>query len=91
MTDALIQLSNTDIQALIAGLRSRRVAAPYSELQLSQVLAPSLIQTVAASLAELEIGGFTSDQIAAVLELLEQDRSAGRPTEPPIDLSSSCF
>ncbi len=89
MTDALIQLSDTDIQALIAGLRSRRVAAPYSEFQLSRVLAPSLIQAVTANLAELELRGFTSDQIAVVLELLERDRSAVRSTTHPIDLVTS--
>ena len=89
MTDAFIKLSNTDLRALITGLRSRRIATPYSELQLSRVLAPSLIQTVASGLTEFESLGFTSDQIAAVLELLERDRSAGRSTEPIIDLVTS--
>ena len=68
MTDAFSKLSNTDLEALIAGLRSRRIAVPYSELQLSRVLAPGLVQTVASGLAEFESLGFTSDQIVAVFD-----------------------
>lgn len=89
MTDAFSKLSSTDLQTLIAGLRSRRIAAPYSELQLSRVLAPGLIQTVATGLAEFESRGFTSDQIVAVLELLDKDRNAGRAKELQIDLVTS--
>jgi phosphatidylserine/phosphatidylglycerophosphate/cardiolipin synthase-like enzyme len=89
MTESFIKLSNTDLQSLIAGLRSRRIAAPYTELQLSRILAPGLIQTVAAGLSEFESLGFTSDQIEAVLELLVKDRNAGRTTESQIDLVTS--
>jgi phosphatidylserine/phosphatidylglycerophosphate/cardiolipin synthase-like enzyme len=89
MTDAFSKLSNTDLGALIAGLRSRRIAVPYSELQLSRVLAPGLIQTVTSGLADFESLGFTSDQIVAVLELLAQDRNTARSAEPPIDLVTS--
>ena len=89
MTDAFIKLSNADLQALIAGLRSRRIAAPYSELQLSPVLAPSLIQTVAAGLTELASLGFASDQIVAVLELLHTDRTENQATESKIELVTS--
>ena len=89
MTESFIKLSNTDLQSLTAGLRSKRIAAPYTELQLSRILAPGLIQTVAAGLSEFESLGFTSDQIEAVLELLVKDRSAGRTTESQIDLVTS--
>lgn len=89
MTDALIKLSNADLRALVAGLRSRRVSAPYSELQLSRVLPGSLTRTVSTGLAELDSLAFTEDQIVAVLELLERDRKAGRSIEPQIDLVTS--
>jgi phosphatidylserine/phosphatidylglycerophosphate/cardiolipin synthase-like enzyme len=89
MTDVFIKLSNTDLHTLIAGLRSRRIAAPYSELQLSRALAADLSRPVAAGLAELASLGFTADQIVAVLELLERDRAAGRPSDPQIDLVTS--
>ncbi len=56
MTDGFTKLSNTDLQALIAGLRSRRIGAPSSELQLSRVLAPSLIQTEAGQERNIEVG-----------------------------------
>jgi phosphatidylserine/phosphatidylglycerophosphate/cardiolipin synthase-like enzyme len=89
MTESFIKLSNTDLQSLTAGLRSRRVSAPYSDLQLSRVLPAGLTRTVSSGLAELDSLGFTADQIVAVLELLERDRKAGRSTEPPIDLVTS--
>lgn len=89
MIDAFSKLSSTDLQTLIAGLRSRRIAAPYSELQLSRVLAPGFIQTVAADLTELDSLGFTADQLVAALELLVKDRSVARSAESPIDLVTS--
>jgi len=89
MTAAFVKLSNTDLQSLIAGLRSGRVAAPYTELQLSRMFASGLIETVAASLTEFESIGLSSDQIVAVLELLVKDRCAGRTTESEIDLVTS--
>jgi phosphatidylserine/phosphatidylglycerophosphate/cardiolipin synthase-like enzyme len=89
MTDAFTNLSSKDLQSLIVGLRARRIAAPYSQLQLSRILPPSLIETAAAGLAKFESLSFTSDQIAVVLELLEKDRSARRSTEAQIDLVTS--
>lgn len=89
MTDAFIRLSNADLQTLIAGLRAKRISDPSSELQLSRVLSPSLVPTVATGFSELASLGFTSEQIVAVLELLSKDRSAGRSTAPAIDLVTS--
>ena len=89
MTDAFIILSNTDLRALIAGLRSRRIAAPYSNLQLTRIVSSNLAHNVAAGLAEFASLGFSSEQLVAVLELLEKDRYEGRTTEPPIDLVTS--
>lgn len=89
MTDAFIKLSNTDLQTLIAGLRSKRISEPSSELQLSRVISASLVPTVAAGFSELASLGFTSEQAVAVLELLSKDRSAGQSSEPPIDLVTS--
>ena len=89
MTDAFIILSNTDLRALIAGLRSRRIAAPYSNLQLTRIVSSNLAHNVAAGLAEFAALGFSSEQLVAMLELLEKDRYEGRTTEPPIDLVTS--
>ena len=89
MTEAFNYLSNTDLQSLIAGLRLRRIVSPYTELQLSSVLASRLTQPVTKGLTELESLGFTSDQIVTVLELLDKDRNARHVTESQVNLVTS--
>lgn len=89
MNDAFTKLSNTDLHAVIAGLRSGRVAAPYSELQVARVVPSGLSKTVRTGLTNLDGLGFSAEQIAIVLELIEQDRIDGPVAEPPIDLVTS--
>lgn len=89
MTDAFSHLSNTDLQAVIAGLRSRRIASPFSELQVSRVISSGLSRTVVEGLNYLASLGFASEQISAVLALLEHDRKNARSSEPAIDLVTS--
>ena len=71
MTDTFINLSGADLHALVAALRSRRVAAPYSDLQLTRVVSSGVARSVADGLIDFASLGFTSEQIIAVLELLE--------------------
>lgn len=89
MTAAFSKLSNMDLQTLIAGLRSARVAAPYTGLQVSRVVPSALSAVVRAGLVELDSQGFSSDQIATVLSLIENDRKNGRESELSIDLVTS--
>ena len=89
MSHSFAKLSDTDLRALINALKSRRIAAPYPEVQVSRVLAPAVTQVVVAGLAELSALGFTSEQIAAVLEILDSDRLARKPAESQIDLVTS--
>jgi phosphatidylserine/phosphatidylglycerophosphate/cardiolipin synthase-like enzyme len=89
MTVAFSRLSDADLRELASALKSRRVSAPYSELQVTRLLAPKIAADVTASLKELEVLGFGEHQIAATLELLIRDRSDGRKPEPPIDLVTS--
>ncbi len=89
MTAAFSRLSNADLRELASALKSRRVSAPYSELQVSRILSPKLATEVTASLKELESLGFCEHQIVTTLELLVRDRSDGRKDEPPIDLVTS--
>lgn len=89
MTVAFSRLSDADLRQLASSLKSRRVSAPYSELQVTRVLSPKLAAEVTASLQELEGSGFNEQQIATTLELLVRDRSDGRKSEPPIDLVTS--
>lgn len=89
MTAAFSILSDADLRELASALKSRRVSAPYSELQVSRVLSSKLVGEVTVSLQEFANLGFGEQQIATTLELLIRDRSNGRKHEPPIDLVTS--
>ncbi len=89
MNDGFTKLSTTDLQALIAALRSGRVAAPYSDIQLSRVVSGGLIEAIRVGLVELHKLGFDVQQIAVALDLIKGDRQAVRAIEPPIDLVTS--
>lgn len=89
MNDAFSKLSSTDLQTLIAALRSGRVATPYSGLQVSRVVPAALGTSVRTALLELEANGFSPEQIAMVLGLIELDRKHDRVPELPIDLVTS--
>ena len=89
MTVAFSRLSDADLRELAAALKSRRVSAPYSELQVNHILSPKVAADVTASLEGLATVGFDEQQIAATLEMLLGDRSEGRKGELPIDLVTS--
>lgn len=89
MTAAFSKLSDADLRELASALKSRRVSAPYSELQVNRVLSPKLAADVTASLQELASLGFDEKQIATTLEMILRDRSDGRKGESPIDLVTS--
>ena len=89
MNEAFTKLSNTDLQALIAALRSGRLSSPYTGLQVARVVPGAISAFVRTAFLELEAAGFSGDQIATVLSLIESDRMHGRTTELPIDLVTS--
>ena len=89
MTAAFSSLSDADLRELAAALKSRRVSAPYSELQVNRVLSPALAAEVTVSLQELSSLGFDEQQVATTLEMILRDRSDSRKGEPPIDLVTS--
>jgi phosphatidylserine/phosphatidylglycerophosphate/cardiolipin synthase-like enzyme len=89
MNDDLVKLSDRDLRALITALRSGRVKPPYSVLQVSRIVPAALSTGVHEALENLEVQGFSSEQIASVLELIELDRKNGRIPEVPIDLVTS--
>lgn len=68
MTAAFSRVSDADLRELAAALKSRRVSAPYSELQVNRVLSPKLAPDVTASLHELATLGFDEQQIATTLD-----------------------
>lgn len=89
MNDAFIKLSDTDLQSLIGALRSGRVAAPYSSLQVARVVPNALTHTIRDGLLVLESQGFSAAQIASALDLIAVDRASKGTAEPPIDLVTS--
>jgi phosphatidylserine/phosphatidylglycerophosphate/cardiolipin synthase-like enzyme len=86
MTGAFSKLSDADLKELATALKSRRVTAPYSELQVNRVLSPKIASEVTVSLQGLQTRGFSEQQIVTAIELLLQDRAIGRRQELAIDL-----
>jgi phosphatidylserine/phosphatidylglycerophosphate/cardiolipin synthase-like enzyme len=89
MNDAFTKLSDTDLQTVIAALRSGRLSSPYTGLQVARVVPAAISAFVRTAFLELEAAGFSGDQIATVLSLIEADRMRGRTTALPIDLVTS--
>lgn len=89
MTAAFSRLSDADLRELATALKSRRVSAPYSELQVNRILSTILAADVTTSLHELAALGFGEQQIATTLELLVRDRSNRRKNDSQIDLVTS--
>lgn len=86
---AFSRLSDADLREMVSALKSRRVSAPYSELQVSRILSSKVATEVTGSLHDLAELGFDEQQIATTLELLLSDRINGRKHEPSIDLVTS--
>jgi phosphatidylserine/phosphatidylglycerophosphate/cardiolipin synthase-like enzyme len=89
MNDAFTKLSDTDLQTVIAALRSGRLRSPYTALQVARVVPAAISASVRTAFLELEAAGFSGDQIATVLSLIEADRTRDRTTELAIDLVTS--
>lgn len=89
MKDAFTKLSNSDLQAMISALRSGRLSSPYPGLQVARVVPAAVSGAVRTAFLELDSAGFSGDQIATVLSLLEVDRLRDRSSQLPIDLVTS--
>ena len=89
MNGATSELSNSDLQSLIAALQSERLTAPYPALQVTRIVPGSVADSVRASLIGLEEQGFSPKQIATTLRLILADRDSRQRGEPCIDLVTS--
>jgi hypothetical protein len=89
MSDVLSRLTEAHLRGLIAGLRSRRIASPFTSLQVARVVGGELGRRVAEELIRLETLGFGAEQMAVSLELVLQDRRADRSEEVPVELVTS--
>lgn len=89
MNGATRELSNSDLQSLIAALQSGRLTAPYPALQVTRIVPSSVADSVRASLMGLAEQGFSPKQIATVFELILVDRDGRQSIESSIDLVTS--
>ena len=90
MNDAFSRLSDTDLQTLVAGLRSGRVTAPYSELQVSRVVTVCFERRGSRGIESTRWPRFFSgtDRGRPGVDRLTTVQN-GRVEEPPIDLVTS--
>jgi phosphatidylserine/phosphatidylglycerophosphate/cardiolipin synthase-like enzyme len=78
MNEGLLQLADNDLRELVAALRARRLAAPFTTISVQRLHAGPIAEMVAGELQHWAGQGFQAEQMAAMLELLVQDR-ARRP------------
>src|SRR5207249_3684878 len=68
MTDTLQRLSNADLSALAAALRSGRLAAPFSEVAVRRYCAADISSEIASEFDRLATQGIQSKHLALLLE-----------------------
>jgi phosphatidylserine/phosphatidylglycerophosphate/cardiolipin synthase-like enzyme len=86
MTEQLLQLPERDLREIAAALRANRLTAPITAMGLQRFLTGSMAGPVAGELQGMIAQGFTTGQLAAVLELLARDRSQRPTVENSLDL-----
>jgi phosphatidylserine/phosphatidylglycerophosphate/cardiolipin synthase-like enzyme len=74
MTEHIIRLSDSDLQALAAALRSGRLQNPVTAFVVQRLIHSSLAASIADDLNSLTSLGFNGTQIAHVLDVLVKDR-----------------
>ncbi|MDF1843526.1 MAG: DISARM system phospholipase D-like protein DrmC [Rubripirellula sp.] len=89
MSNPLVQLSDADLKAISAALKSRRLRPEYTTLKLRSLIDASRASDVAAHLNQLAENDFVEKQIFCVIQTILDDRQSGRGSEPPIDLVTS--
>jgi hypothetical protein len=89
MTCPLLLLPDSDLAALIAGLRSRWLGPPFSASLVERLLGHSVSAQTVAALESFHQLGLTEDQLAAALELVLQDREHRPRLEDAVDLVTS--
>lgn len=89
MTEAFCSLSDSDLAALGAALRSRRLAAPYNSLQLSRYVPKLQVKAIGEVLQRLFAAGFIEQQIAMLIDSVILDRRTAKLRSAEIDLVTS--
>jgi phosphatidylserine/phosphatidylglycerophosphate/cardiolipin synthase-like enzyme len=89
MTSSLLLLPESDLPALIAGLRSRRLSPPFTAALVERFVGHPVPAETLAALEDFRRRGFTEEQLAAALELVVQDRQRRPRLEDAVDLVTS--
>jgi len=84
--DALVQLADADLAAILASMRSGRLVPPFGPIALRHLVAEPNCRRVADDLQRLVDEGFTPAQTVAVLDLLARDRARRSAGEAPLEL-----
>lgn len=86
MIEHTLLLPDGDLRGLAAGLRSGRIAPPFSGLGLRRIVSEAHANRVAEELQNLTDQGFGAIQIAVTLEAVLQDRLRRMCADDAIDL-----
>jgi len=89
MSQQLFRLSDQDLRALAAAIRSRRIVPPWTALALQRLLPSSVCEEAAAELTTLAGQGMSADQLAATLDFVVGDREQRRADAETIELVTS--
>jgi len=89
MSQQLFRLSDHDLRALAAAIRSHRIAPPWTALALQRLLPSSVCEAAAAELRLLADQGMSADQLAATLDFVVNDREQRRADAETIELVTS--
>lgn len=74
MNDPFAQLTDADLRALAAALRSGRIAAPITAVAIQRFIAEGAAKDVSREVEALIAQGFNPAQIATTLDLIARDR-----------------
>ncbi len=86
MTNELLRLPDADLRNIAAALRSGRLGVPYSGISLQRIVSSRVSDTIAHELQAIAHEGFSSNQIAHIIEIVLSDRLQRRTTEEVIQL-----
>lgn len=86
MSDPFLRLTDADLEALAAALRSRRLSPPFSEVAVRRSCAGEHASVATARLQELSSQGMLPDHLALLLESIAMARHGRMPEEELIDL-----
>jgi phosphatidylserine/phosphatidylglycerophosphate/cardiolipin synthase-like enzyme len=86
MTEHLLKLSERDMQEVANALRSGRLPPPFSAVALQRIISRDVALRTVEALDNLTALGFSPEQIAVTLDILQADRATRPRIEDVLDL-----